>query len=67
MYIRLKIFDRKAKGDKIEKPFFFYEGIGNNAIQLMVIEVIHHFFGQSKSDKIQKKIDDIKEILTEES
>jgi hypothetical protein len=66
MYIRFKAYDKKMNND-YNKPLFYLEFEGNHALELSILRIIQHFFGYSKSDKINQKIQEIKDILLEES
>ena len=66
MYIRFKVYEKKSK-DISERPIFFMEFEGLHAIELSIIRIIEHYFGYSKSEKVNQKIQEIKTILMEEN
>jgi hypothetical protein len=65
MYVRYKEYAKKSK-DTHEKPIFMLEFEGLHAVELSIIRIIQHNFGYSKSDRVNKKLQEIKDILMEE-
>lgn len=69
MYIRLKIWNRKSN-DKFDKPIFFVEINGDNALKLLIFKIVEKYFGNKTNEKvkdvIERAINDIKEIMNNE-
>jgi hypothetical protein len=53
MYVRLKIFEKKL--NKVyNKPIFFYESNGTNAVRLAIISVINRYYGDRISEQVKQ-------------
>jgi hypothetical protein len=59
MYIRIKFFEKKSN-NCYNKPLFFQEISGDNAIEIMIISITKHFFGDKLATKIKKIFDEEK-------
>jgi hypothetical protein len=66
MYVRYKEYAKK-NSPSTEKPIFSLEFEGKHAVELSIIRIIQHDFGFIKSEKVNQKIQEIKNILLEES
>jgi len=56
MYVRLKIFEKKLKGE-YQPPIFSYEITGNTAIKILIISLVSDFYSKKTLIKIKEILD----------